>query len=169
MATQEIPILGMNTAPDSSGDVFFEPLETALTLTTAAFGTLLGLTMEFPTGADIGIFGKFTIPQNYSGSPVLVIRGIVTDVDSVLAFGFQQVSRADNETIEVAFEAEDLAEATPSGHSLEDMYEETITITPTAAYVAGDEVFYFFFRDEDQDDSTGDFILTGLFLQYADA
>ena len=170
MATHEIPILGAMTAPDSSGDVFFEPLETAMTLATAAFGTLLGCTMLAPTGSDIGLYGKFNIPQNYSGTPVVVIRGAISEAANTLAFGFQQLGRDDSEAIDIALEAEDLANnATWTGYAAEDIYEETIAITPAAAYVAGDEVFFFFFRDDNVDTQTGEFHLTGLFLRYADA
>jgi len=138
MATHEISILSAPSAPDGSGDIFFEPAETAMTLATAAFGTTLVMTMLAPTGANIGIYGSFTIPQNYSGTPVLVIRGAIAQAASVLGFGFQQVSRADSEAVDVAYEAEDVASnSTWTGYAAEDMYEETITITPTAAYVAG--------------------------------
>jgi len=171
MATHDIPILGAMTAPDASGDVFFEPLETAMTLGTAVFGNLLCATMEFPTGADIGIYGKFNIPQNYSGTPVLVIRGVLGGTPaSILAFGVQQLSRADSEAVDTVLEAQDLANnSTWTGYAIEDMYEETITLTPAAAYVAGDEVLFFFFRDDSVDTTTFDFHLTGLFFRYNDA
>ena len=143
MATVEIPILGAMTAPDSSGDIFFEAAESAMTLGTAAFGTLLVMTMLAPTGADIGVYGKFNIPQDYVGTPVLVIRGVIAEAANVLAFGFQQIGRADSEAFDTAFEAEDTASnSTWTGYAAEDVYEETITITPAAAYVAGDEVFF---------------------------
>ena len=169
MATHDIPILGAMTAPDSSGDVFFEPLETALTLGTAVLGTLLGLTMLAPTGSNIGVYGKFSIPQNYAGTPVLVIRGVIAEAANTLAFGFQQVGHADSDDVNIVLEAEDLAEnATWTGYAANDMYEETITLTPAASYTVGDEVFFFLFRDEDQDDQTGEFHLTGLFFRYSD-
>lgn len=170
MATREMPILGAFTAPDASGDIFQEPAENAMTLGTAAFGTLLVFTMLAPTGADIGIYGKFTVPPDYAGSPVLVIRGALGEAANTLGFGFQQVSREHSETIDVAFEVEDLANnATWTGLVAEDIYEETITITPSAAYVAGDEVFFFFYRDDSVDTQTGEFHMTGLNFQYSDA
>ena len=169
MATHEIPILGANTAPDSSGLVYFQPAEVAMTLGTATFGSLQVCTMSAPAGADIGLNGKFTIPQNYVGTPVLVIRGVIAEAANALAFGLQQVPLADSETIDVAFEAEDVASnSTWTGYAAEDMYEETITITPSA-YAAGDEVFFFFYRDDSVDTQTGAFHLTGLFFRYADA
>jgi len=171
MATLDLPILGAMTAPDNSGKVYFQPAEAAMTLGTAAFGTLLVLTMEAPaTAGDDGFYGKFNIPQNYSGTPVLVIRGAIAEAANVLGFGFQQLSRADSELVDTALEAEDLASNSIwTGYVAEDMYEETITITPAAAYVAGDEVLFYFYREDGADTQTGDFHLTGLFFRYNDA
>ncbi len=168
MATSDLPILGAMTAPDTTGKVFFEPLEVAMTLSTGNFGQLLGITMQAPAAAgDCGFYGKFNIPQDYASTPVLVIRGALGEAANTLGFGFQQVSLADTETLEIVLEAEDLASnASWGSHSAEDMYEETITITPAAAYVAGDEVFFFFFREDGADDQTGEFHLTGLFFRY---
>ena len=159
------------TTPDASGDIFFQPLESAETLTTGAFGTLLCCTMLAPTGADIGVYGKFNIPQNYSGTPVLVIRGMLGEAANTLAFGFNFIQRAHSETMEIAFETDLINNATWTGLAAEEMYEETITITPATAFVAGDEVFFFFYRDDSVDlqtTATG-FHLTGLFFRYSDA
>jgi hypothetical protein len=170
MATFDLPIINSNASPDDSGLVFFEPLEVAMTLGTATFGTLMGLTMQAPAGADIGLYGKLTIPQNYVGTPVLVIRGLLGEAANTLAFGLQQIAVADSETGDVAFEAEDVASnATWTGYVAEDMYVDTITITPASAYAVGDEVFFFFYRDDSVDTQTGEFQLTGLFFRYNDA
>ncbi len=171
MATHEIPILGAFTEPDSSGSVFFEPAEVALTLGTAALGTLLVCTMQAPGGGgDVGLYGKFNIPQNYNGTPVLVIRGVIGEAANVLGFGITQLGRDDSEAFDTAQEAEDLANnADWTGYVAEDVYEETIALTPAAAYVAGDEVFFNFYREDGADTQTGEFHLTGLFLRYADA
>ncbi len=171
LATIDLPILGMNVAPDDSGDIFVEPLEAAMTLGTAVFKNLLGITMLAPTGTDIGINGKFNIPQGYVDTPILVIRGALGGTPANdLAFGMQIVAVADSETVDVALEAADLAEnGTWTGYAIEEMYEETIALTPSSAFVKGDEVFFFFFRDDDQDTTTFDFHLTGLFFRYNDA
>lgn len=170
MATHDWPIINSNFAPDSSGDVFFEPAESAMTLGTAAFGTSMVLTMLAPTGADIGAYGKFSIPQNYVDTPELVIRGVLGEAANTLGFGFQQVAVADSETFDVALEAEDTASnSTWAGYAAEDMYIETITITPAAVFNPGDEVVFFFYRDDSVDDQTGEFYLTGLLFRYNDA
>ena len=170
MATHDLPILGAMTVPDNSGTCYFQPLETAVA-TTAANLLNLVLTMEFPTGSDLGVYGKFNIPQNYVDTPLLVIRGVIEGTANTLAFGIECVGGvADSETVDAAFETEDLANnATWTGYADEEMYEETIAMTPAAAYVPGDEVFYHFFRDDSVDDTTFDFHVTGLFFRYNDA
>ncbi len=168
MATIDLPILGAMTAPDASGSVYFQPAEVAMSLATATFGTLLVGTILAPSGADIGIYGKFTIPQNYGSTPVIVIRGAIAEAANVLGFGFQQIAIADSDTVNVAFEAEDVASnSTWTGYSALDMYEETITVTPTATYSAGKEVMFFLYRDDSVDTQTGAFHLTGLFFRYS--
>ncbi len=172
MATHDIPILGAFTTPDSTGEVFFEPAEVALDLGTAVFDTLPVITMLAPTGSNIGIYGKFGIPQNYVGTPVLVVRGVIGENANVLGFGLQQLGRADSEAFDTVLEPEDvtgLSNSTWTGYAAEDMFEISGAITPGAAYEAGDEVFYFFFRDDGVDDQTGAFHLTGLFFRYNDA
>lgn len=166
MATFEMPIgFGM---PDTSGDIYPSKISIELTMTNAKDQDCL--MMEFPTGSDIGISVMFTIPQNYAGSPVLVIKGILDGTPAnVLAFGAQQLGRDDSEAVDTAYETEDLANnSTWTGYADEDMYEETITLTPASAYVAGDTVFLFFYRDDSVDDTTFNFLLTDLLFQYSD-
>lgn len=167
MATHEIPIAFV---PDASGDVFPEPMESALTLGTATFGTTECVTILAPTGTDIGVYFKIPVPQNYVGSPAIVIRGVIAQAASTLAFGVQQVSREDSESVDVAYEAEDTASnATWTGYAAEDQYEESVALTPTAAYVAGDTIYGFCYRDDSVDTQTGEFHLTELLFSYSDA
>lgn len=169
MATHEIPILGATLSPDNSGDVFPSRLDIEMTLTNAKLQTCM--VMEFPTGSDIGLETSFVVPQNYAGTPVLVIRGFLNGTPaSVLAFGAQQVGIDDSETVDVAYETEDLASnSTWTGYAAEEMYEETITLTPASAYVAGDTVLLSFYRDDSADTTTFDFLLTELAFRYNDA
>lgn len=167
MATHEIPVDRM--VPDSSGDAYEEPAEVAMTLGTAVLDTLPVLTIEAPTGSDIGVYGTFTVPQNYAGTPVLVIRGYIAEAANTLAFGCQQLGRDHSESVDTALEAEDLASnATWTGLAAEELYEETITLTPGSAYAAGDVVNFFLFRDNSVDTQTGDFHIAGVYFQYSD-
>ena len=169
MATIEIPMIGFSVAPDSSGDVFIEPLESAMTLSTAVLGNLQCMTMLAPTGTNIGFHGSFTIPQNYAGTPVCVIRGYLGEAANTLGFGIQQLAVAHSDPLDTVLEAEDVASnATWTGLVAEDAYEETITLTPGSAYVAGDIVNYFFFRDDGVDTQNGEFHLADLAFRYSD-
>jgi hypothetical protein len=156
--------------PDTSGDVYPSFLDVELALGTLSPGHIPCYVMEYPTGSDIGGEGAFTVPQNYAGSPVWVIKGVIDGTPaSVLAFGLQQLSRDDSEAADTAYEAEDTASnSTWTGYADEDMYEETITITPSAAYQPGDTVFFYFYRDDSADTTTWNFLLTDLLFQYSD-
>lgn len=169
MATQEKHLLGASLGLDASGDIFPSILDVEMTLTNAKLQNCI--VMEFPTGSDIGFELSFVVPPDYVGSPVLVIRGVLNGTPaSVLAFGAQQVSVDDSETVDVAYETEDLASnSTWTGYAAEEMYEETITLTPASAYVAGDTVYLSFYRDDSVDTTTFDFLLTDLAFQYSDA
>jgi hypothetical protein len=166
MATFQMPIgFGM---PDTSGDIYPSKISIELSMTNAKDQDCL--MMEYPTGSDIGTSLVFTVPQNYAGSPVLFIKGILDGTPANdLAFGAQQLGRDDSEAVDTAYETEDLAEnGTWTGYADEDMYEDSIALTPTSAYVAGDTVFLWFFRDNDQDTTTFNFLVTDLLFQYSD-
>lgn len=167
MATLQMSIFG-RFQPDVSGDVYPSILNVELTMANAKL--IDCMVMEYPTGSDIGGELAFTVPQNYVGSPVLVIRGVLDGTPAnVLAFGAQQLSRADSESVDAAYEAEDTASnSTWTGYADEDMYEETITLTPAAAYLPGDMVFTDFYRDDSVDTTTFNFLLTDLLFQYSD-
>lgn len=168
MATIEMPIFG-RFQPDTSGDVHPSFLDIEMTMANAK--RIDCMVMEYPTGSDIGGELAFTIPQNYAGSPALVIKGVLDGTAAnTLAFGAQQIAVGDDETVDVAYETEDLAntDLDVSGHADEDLLEETITLTPSAAFQPGDLVFLRFYRDDSVDDTTIDFLLTDLLFQYSD-
>ena len=169
MATHDMPILGFGTVPDNTGDVFIAPISTQLALANAPGNELC---VVMPTAAvaaaDTGIYGRFTVPQNYVGTEVLVIRGILDGASGglVLAFGWQAGIRADNESYDLALGTAIVVTATDT-RADEDIYEETIDISADT-YVVGDDVNFFFFIDDSEHTYTGLFLLTGLFFRYND-
>ena len=168
MATHDMPILGASLLFDSSGEVYPSRIQLQMVLTNPKDQQCI--VMEFPVGNDRGFSINFQVPQNYAGTPVLVIRGLLNGTPAnVLAFGAQQVAVADTETGDVAYEAEDVASNSSWGsYSNEDMYEETITLTPASAYQVGDTIFLWFFRDDSVDTTTFDFMLTDLIFRFSD-
>jgi hypothetical protein len=170
MSTHQLTIVkGSGGAmPDTSGDIYPSTLNAELTMANAKYQEVM--VMEYPTGSDIGFSCLFTIPQNYVGTPELVIKGVLDGSPSnVLAFGAQQLSRDDSESVDTAYETEDLASnSTWTGYADEEMYEEVITLTPGSAYTAGDTILIWFFRDDNVDTTTFNFLLTELIFQYSD-
>lgn len=166
MATQLLP-LGMGTPVDSG--VYQSLMNAELTMTNAKVVPVTVL--PFPTGSDLGVSLAFRIPETYVDTPALVIRGVINGTPaSTFAVGVQQLGRADSEAVDTAYETEDTAtNATWTGYADEDEYEISITLTPAAAYVAGDTVYLYVYRDDSADTTTWDFLLTGLFFSYADA
>jgi hypothetical protein len=175
MATHDISILGGLTVPDST--ISFGKVGDFATSIAASPG--IGDVMCYVLvdgAADSHISGTFNVPQNYSGTPVITIKGFLDGAPGAgddLGFGFQGLGRVDNEAGDTAYSTADLAGSTDIGstgsaHSDEDLYVETITLSNFTP-VAGDQVTYDFFLDISATTYTGNFLLTTLQFTYADA
>lgn len=160
-------VLGVGT-PDTSGDIYPSTPNAEMTLTNAKGQQII--MMEFPTGSDIGVSTSFRVPTNYASSGSLVIRGILDGTPAnVLAFGAQQLERDVSDSVDTAYETEDLANnSTWTGYADEDEYEEIIELTPASAYTPGRTVYLWIYRDNDVDTTTFNFLLTGLYFRYSD-
>jgi hypothetical protein len=125
-------------------------------------------------GTDEGVYVKWTVPKNYVGTPVLVIRGILDGAPGAgddLAFGVRPRAVADNEAADGTFDAEQTAQVTDlSTWADEDEYEETITLTGT--YAVDDSVYAYVFIDASGTTYAGNFLLLAedsIFFQFSDA
>ena len=169
MATFDLPILGFATNLDDG--VYPSRVRDQLTITDANVGKELCYVLPAAAtiAADTGLQGKFTVPQNYVSTPVLVVRGLLNGAPAslVIAFGVQLKALADNEAYDAAFAAQNIASVAGTAWADEDVYEETITIADTLA--VGDEVDFWFFVDDSVHTYTGTFLLTGLFFRYNDS
>ncbi len=167
MATFTLSILN-NTLNFDAG-VYPSTLDAEMSLTNNKYQSTI--VMPYPTGADVGIHGLFEIPQNYVGTPVIKATFVIDGTPAnTFGIGFQQLTVADNATIDAAYEAEDTANnATWTGYADEEVYRISITITPTATYTAGNIVLWYFYRDDSVDTTTFNVLLTSLVFQYADA
>lgn len=161
---QEFSIINSNMMFDSG--VYPSKLNAELSLTNDK--AQLGIVLPYPTGSDLGVSGQFQVPQNYSSTPVLVARMVLDGTPAnVLGIGAQQVSVADSETVDVAYEAENTASKSSwTGYANEEIVELTITLTPASAYVAGDTVFFKFYRDDSVDTQTINVILIDLLFRF---
>lgn len=156
------PIVGP-FVPDSSGKVFPDLLSNQLALTNSKDFEVM--VMQDPAGGgDVFFECGFPIPRGYSSTPVLVIQYILdgSPANLTVAFFAQQVAVAHSETVDIAYEAEDIASvaygASPTEVD-EDWVEETITLTPASAYVEDDWVFLKFGLDDSVGDYTGNVLV----------
>lgn len=103
MATHRIPILGFGTKPDVTGECFFPPIDTQVTLATGLMKNIV-CTFKDPS-ADAGFYSSFKVHKNYVGSPKIVITGIIDGTVSTTSvdFEFSYVSLADNESVEAGW------------------------------------------------------------------
>ena len=75
MATHRLPIINGMTVPDSTGECYLAPISTEMSLATGAMKNL-AFVLKDPT-ADTGFYGVFEVPQNYVGTPVIAVTGIL--------------------------------------------------------------------------------------------
>ena len=159
-----ISILGGATP---TGACYWAPLSVAM----AAQGTARDqrcLVMPNPA-ADDGCEGVFMVPDDYSSAPVLRIVGILDGaVTGNIAFGMKCLALADNEGADAAYSSEDIASAAVTGHTIEDLYHETISLS-TPTFAAGDTVLFDFYRDDNVDTYAQQFLLLGLYFEYTAA
>ena len=165
MATHELPIIGHTVMPQSG--VYWDKVGNQVTATNE-FGNQLSIVMA-DGGTDEGFYGSFTVPQNYVGTPKVVVKGILDGAMSsvTLQFGIQGITKADNEAVDAAYSAEDTGNNSDD-HADEDLVVVTITLSNFTGFAVGDTVFYYFFIDA-TGTYAGNFLLTDLLFQYADA
>jgi hypothetical protein len=159
----QVPIIGA-FSPDTG--VYFSKLTNEMSLTNIKNQSCW--VFPFPTGTDLGGEVSFQVPDNYSSTPVLVLRGVIDGTPAnTFGVGAQLLERDVAATIDAAYEAEDTASnATWTGYADEEEYEITITLTPSSALTPGRTVYLKFFRDNSVDDTTWNFLLTNLLFRY---
>ncbi len=168
MATLDYPILGPPLTLDAL--VYVQKVKNELSLANAPGEELVIVLPAAATiSADTGIRGSFRVPQNYVGTPVLVVQGILDGAPTtlVIAFGVQMNPLADDEAYDAALGTQSIASDSTVSQVDEDVYEELITLGDT--FAAEDLVPFFFYIDDSVHTYTGLFLLTGLFFRYNDA
>ena len=167
MATIRRSILGIGTVPDSSGDVFLEPI--SIKLTASPWEYLVVIFND--SGTRIGLHFSFDVPQDYVGAAKFIVvwtstaiaGGVPWDVD------YRAVGGNDTESLDQAGTQETVT-VTDAAPSVTEERLEAI-ITPTAGnFVAGDSVQGTLFRDgvEAADDMAAAAVLQNLLFEYSD-
>lgn len=171
MATLRAPVEIVR--PDSL--VFQDIVSNQITsATTPSVGDLLCYVLA-DGGTDEGVYVRFSIPQNYVGTPLFVMKGILDGApgaSDVLGTAFRKRAVADNEAADGTFDAEQLSPATVIGssggnYSNEDLMVQTIALT-AGDYAAGDEVFGWFYLDSNVTTYAGNLLLMSVEFQYDD-
>lgn len=165
MATHTISILGLNTLPNTSGNVYFEPHAINFG-SNDRYPLLVGVFKDTATRDTLG-FG-FRVPQNYVGNPAFLIEYATTATTGDFDSEIDYTSVADGESLDPSADQENIAALTtvPGTARLMDV----ITITATAAnFAVGDKVVGVLARDgADGDTVAASIYIFGLYFQYTD-
>lgn len=170
MATHRLSIINRWSLPDTSGDVYFEPVTVAAT---NDFFKSNNLIFE-DSGNDDELFGRFYVPENYVGTANLVIvwTSTATSGDVEFGFAYRAVGGNDTESLDQATAQESLLsgnnDAAPS--AVNERMEYSISLTD-GNFAAGDTVQFIFSREgADAGDGLGAKLrIYDLFFEYADA
>lgn len=168
MATHQIPILGFSTKPDNSGNVFVEPF--TVKATNDYWGQLVAVFND--VSAIMRLYGSFTVPQNYVGSPrfVPIWSSSATSGNVKWYVFYRAIGGDDTESLDQATQQGTVthADGAPSA-AWERM---TASMTATAGhFAAGDTVEFALARDgsDPGDTMAAAAVLFDLLFEYADA
>ena len=170
MATHRIPILGFNTLPDASGNVFFEPYSVKATNDIFRHGHFI---FNDTATRDL-LYGAFNVPKNYVGTASVVIVWTTTAITGnvVWDFDYRTVAGDDAASLDQATveEAVTVTDAAPS--ATDERMEVSIALT--SANFAADETAEFLIARDGAGGPGTDTIaaavqLVGLYFQYNDA
>ena len=174
MATHRLSILGPTTQPDATGLTFMGNIFVEVaTIHGSGLVNNMVMTMK-DSAADTGFYGTFQVPQNYVGTPVIHVTGVLdgTIGTTIISFQIDYLPVADNETVDAGWGQQLIFNTADLDSGTAYTTEDLLTLTSgamTSTLVVGDEVFYYFKRDVTADTFVGDFHLTGLYFQYSDA
>lgn len=170
MATRRMSILNWAANPDETGRVFLEPF--SVKGGTSPWDRLV---LIFDTGTTRdGVQGGFHVPQDYVGSPQLVIVWTTTAISgtAVFDFDYRAVGGNDAESLDASGtqESVEVSDVAPNV-TLERM--EVAKALTAGNFAAGDDVEFEFFRDQTDatitDDLSAAAILFELLFEYSDA
>ena len=168
MATHRIPVLGWQTVPDDSGDVFFEPYP--VKATNDLWGKLVAVFND--TAARIGLQGSFNVPKNYVGTANLVVvwTSTATVGDVEWDFDYRAVGGNDSESLDQG-SAQESVNANDTAPSATDERMEIAIALTDGNFAADDTVSFEMFRDgtDGGDTMAAAAQIHDLFFEYNDA
>jgi hypothetical protein len=168
MATHRISILGANTTPDSSGDVFFEPYP--IKATNDFWNYLVAVFND--TATKNGLHGSFAVPQNYVGSASLVIVWTATATTGVVVWDvdYRAIGGNDTESLDQATAQESASSNDTAPSAVHERMEISVALTD-GNFAAGDTVQFILSRDgvSASDTMAAAAIVHQVLFEYADA
>ena len=143
-ATHRIAILGFQTVPDTSGNVFFEPYP--IKATNDNWGYLVLVFND--TATKDCIHFAFDVPQNYSAGAAFIVHwtSTATTGDVEWDIDYRAIGGNDTESLDQATAQEALNQNDTAPSATDERMTTTLTTTVTN-FAAGDTVQGFFCRD----------------------
>lgn len=167
MATHRIPILGWNSAPDTSGNVFITPYDSL-----ATNKTWKHMVWSFADSATRDLlYGKFVVPKNYVGSPVFVVVWTTTATtgNAIWDLDYRTVGGNDTTSLDQSTAEETLTVTDAAPGAAHRRLEATMSAT-AGNFSADEEVEFLFGRDGASSDTIAATIMCfSLLFEYADA
>lgn len=168
MATHRIPIIGWNTLPDNSGNVFFEPYPVKATNDRWDHGHFI----FNDTSTRLELYGLFHVPKNYVGTAKIIIVWTTTAITGnvVWDFDYRAVGGDDAESLDQTGQQEALTVTDAAPGATDRRMEVSIALT-SANLAADDTVEFLLARDgaDAADTMAAAAQLVGLLFEYADA
>jgi len=166
MATFRIPILGFSTKPDSSGDVFPEPA--SVKGTNDFFDQLVWVFND--SGVKDSLYGIFQVPQNYVGTPKVVVEwtSTATSGNTVLDCDYRAVAIGESLDQATAQESITVTDAAPG---TTDLMQEALMTATAGNFAIGDMVQFILSRDgaSASDTLSAAITVVGVYFEYTDA
>lgn len=165
MATHRIPILGFNTMPDASGQVYFEPYNVKATNDFWRHGHWV---FDNPS-ADRHLYGVFNVPKNFVGSAVIVVvwTSTVTSGNFGIEFAYRGITGNDSESLDQATAVETVNTTDVAPGATDRRMEISLSLT-SSNLAADDTVEFRFTRDDSADTLAGSVQIVQLLFEYAD-
>jgi hypothetical protein len=169
MAIHRIPILGWQTVPDTSGEVFLEPYP--IKATNDQWGMLVVIFND--SGTRIGIYGVFQVPTNYNPATapniVFVWTSTATVGDVEWDFDYRSVGGDDTTSLDQAGTDESVNANDTAPTAAHRRLEISIPLT-ASNFAALDTVEFEALRDgtDGGDTMAAAAILVGLLFEYSD-
>jgi hypothetical protein len=158
-------IIGHGANPEPNGNVYFETYE--VIDSTANIEPLVAVFID--TGTTDSLLGSFIVPQNYVGSPIIVVHWTANATSGDVRWRFEYLATTAGEDLGDAGDEVDSVTDTKTGTAF---VLESVDITGITAgnLVAGDLVSFTISRDgaHVDDDMAADAVMFDCLFEYSD-